>query len=74
MVFDSSFGGGYPEQLAATVFESPNYTEPVDLGPAMPTQGGSSGFGSHHGVLLAWLFAIFMLFVISWLFKSHNLG
>ena len=73
-MYDQSYGGGYDEQVASTVFESPNFTEDVDLGPAQPLQGGEGGFQAHHGVLLIFAFAFFGLVLLQWLFRTHNLG
>jgi hypothetical protein len=73
-VWDQSYDQGYPEQVASSAFQSGDYTETADLGPAQPVQGGDSSIKCHHGVLLLWLFALFMLFILGAVFKTHNLG
>ena len=73
-MWDQSYAESYPEQVSSAVFESPNFTEDVDLGPAQPLQGGEGGFQAHHGVLLIFAFAFFGLVLLQWLFRTHNLG
>ena len=74
-LYDGGYSGGYDEQVAGTVFESPDFTESVDLGPANPLSGGPiSGFRPAHGVLVIFLFAIVGLMILSRVFRSHNLG
>lgn len=73
-IWDQSYNEGYPEQVASSVFESGDYTSPVDMGPAVPVQGGGAGFRTHHGVLLCWIFALVALIVLGMVFKTHNLG